>query len=425
MPSKTAEAASLIVNTSTPVKSPATVIAPVPASNNKSLFAPVISPFTSITPTPAPVSIELSCDNVIPLALVPNNTWSLVVIILPPRVIEAAPLACVTAVIPASNVKLSSVPLPSVKVPVLANVAKLVMVASSNIETLYVRPAVTVSVAAVKLPPAALPNVTSPPAAASVIVKVVTFTMPSKTAEAASLIVNTLTPAKSLSDVIAPVPASNNKELFPPVIAPSRSIAPAAASVSIVEAAVNVIPALAEPNLTLVLVVKISPATLIAAAPPVWAIAVIPETNVKSSDAALPSTTVPVLENVVKVPPVMSASAFISTSYAALPAEIVRTGVVKLPSNITVSPAASISVMTTAARVVTVLSKVTPPASVIVNVSIRLTTALNSVLAWPESTVRFSTPLPPVTAANVITSASWLPVESKTVVPVPTLKVPV
>ena len=131
------------------------------------------------------------------------------------------------------NVKSSSVPSPSTNKPVLANVTASVIVASSNIEKLYARPAVTLRVVAVKSPSAVLPNVTFPLVAASVIVRVVTSTLPSKIAEAPSVIVSVVTLAMSPKDVIAPVPASNVKVLAPPAISPSKSIIPPPAPVSI------------------------------------------------------------------------------------------------------------------------------------------------------------------------------------------------
>ena len=60
---------------------------------------------------------------------------------------------------------------------------------------------------------------------------------------------------------------------------------------------------------------------------------------------------------------------------------------------------------------VTAASKVTPPESVIVNVSIALTMPSTSVLAVPESIVRFSVPAAPVTAFKVITSSSAFKIE--------------
>ena len=91
----------------------------------------------------------------------------------------------------------------------------------------------TLRVVAVKSPSAVLPNVTFPLVAASVIVRVVTSTLPSKIAEAPSVIVSVVTLAMSPKDVIAPVPASNVKVLAPPAISPSKSIIPPAAPVSI------------------------------------------------------------------------------------------------------------------------------------------------------------------------------------------------
>ncbi len=94
----------------------------------------------------------------------------------------------------------------------------------------------------------------------------VVVTASSKVTTPDCAIVNVEIPDISNADVIRPLPALSPKELPPPIIIPSRSILPAPAPVVIVESAVNVIPAVAEPKLTTSLVVIILPAIFIASA---------------------------------------------------------------------------------------------------------------------------------------------------------------
>ena len=147
------------------------------------------------------------------------------------------------------------------------------------------------------------------------------------------------------------------------------------------------------------------------------AVATMPPLNVKTSSVASPRVNDPVLMNVVCV--VMLAFSLISISYPC--AWVVKVGVVKSPLNIISSPL-SVSVRTTDVTVFTTPSKVTPPDAVTVNVSIRVTSPSNSVLAVPELTVKFSVPPAPVTSSPKVITES---VVVKTEVPVPTLKTPV
>ena len=363
-------------------------------------------------------------NNLIPVSLSPNCIAVLVVLIVPASPIEVAVLDCAVATKPPVNVNTSAVParVPSVNVPVLANVVALVIVAFSNI-AMSKSWAATVRVAVVKSPPATLPNIISSPASVSVkTTETEVFTALSKVAPPEFVIVSVVIPVIDSADVIralAPVPAFNVKVSFPPVptIAPSKFIKLLDVAIEVFSA--NVIPLAEVPNCTTALLVIISPARVTESAPSFCATATKPPVNVKSSAAPSPRSKVPVLANVTEL--VMLAFAFIWILYAW--AWVVRVAVVKAPANITVSSVAfplalSISVKTTDVTVVTAASKVTPPASVIVSISIALTIPSNSVLAEPESIVRFWAPLAPVTAApNVIISVP----ESNTVVLVPVI----
>ena len=123
-----------------------------------------------------------------------------------------------------------------------------------------IAPAATLRVVAVKSPSNSIAPVES------VKVTVVAPTLPVKIVPPDCVIVNVEIPDISNADVIRPLPALSPKELLPPIIIPSRSILPAPAPVVIVESAVNVIPAVAEPKFTTLLVVIISPAIFIASA---------------------------------------------------------------------------------------------------------------------------------------------------------------